>query len=205
MVSSTILGIVLFAAGLVLPAARPWRRIRLRSESQRGRTRRRGTWWPRDGPRRKARRRRRDPGLLLTCAADIDLYAACTRAGLSSAAAAATVAASARPATAEHWATVSALLELGLNPEKAWSPVAELPGLGELAALSRSSHHSGAGLAEGCARIAERLRAENEDHATAAAERAGVYIAMPLALCFLPAFILVGLVPVVVSLARDLF
>lgn len=200
--------IMLCAAALWLPSLRPRGRIRSREQNPHRVRRRRHPWWARDGPRqasRSSRSRRPDPALLLTCAADIDLFAACVSAGLSSAAAASTVAASARPATAEQWATVSALLELGMPPEKAWSPVVGLPGLGDLAGLSTSSHRSGAALADGCERIAERLRAETEEHATAAAERAGVFIAMPLALCFLPAFILVGLAPVIVSLARDLF
>ncbi|CKN25284.1 alanine rich membrane protein [Mycobacterium tuberculosis] len=39
--------------------------------------------------------------------------------------------------------------------------------------------------------------------AAAAAERAGVLIAGPLGLCFLPAFLCVGIVPLVVGLAGD--
>ena len=41
--------------------------------------------------------------------------------------------------------------------------------------------------------------------ATAAAERAGVLIAGPLGLCFLPAFVCLGVVPVVAGLAGDVF
>ena len=37
----------------------------------------------------------------------------------------------------------------------------------------------------------------------AAARRAGVLIVLPLGLCFLPAFILAGLVPVLVAVLRD--
>ncbi|MDU6013102.1 MAG: type II secretion system F family protein, partial [Corynebacterium sp.] len=36
------------------------------------------------------------------------------------------------------------------------------------------------------------------------AERAGVFIALPLAVCFLPAFIVLGLAPVVISLGAQL-
>ena len=40
--------------------------------------------------------------------------------------------------------------------------------------------------------------------ATARAERAGVLIALPLTLCFLPAFLVLGLAPVVISLGTAL-
>jgi pilus assembly protein TadC len=39
----------------------------------------------------------------------------------------------------------------------------------------------------------------------AAAERAGVLIAGPLGLCFLPAFVCLGIVPVVAGLAGEVF
>ena len=82
--------------------------------------------------------------------------------------------------------------------------VAGTPGLGELAALARSSHHSGAGLSNGCSRIAARLRDDGADHATAEAERAGVLIALPMTLCYLPAFFLLGLAPMVISLGTSI-
>jgi pilus assembly protein TadC len=41
--------------------------------------------------------------------------------------------------------------------------------------------------------------------AEAAAQRAGVLIVLPLGVCFLPAFVAVGLVPVIVAILRDAF
>jgi hypothetical protein len=38
-----------------------------------------------------------------------------------------------------------------------------------------------------------------------AAQRVGVHAVAPLALCFLPAFVLLGIVPLVVGLAQQLF
>ena len=67
-----------------------------------------------------------------------------------------------------------------------------------------SSHHSGAGLSNGCSRIAARLRDDGADHATAEAERAGVLIALPMTLCYLPAFFLLGLAPMVISLGTSI-
>lgn len=48
---------------------------------------------------------------------------------------------------------------------------------------------------------ADRVRSRRRARARAAAGRLGVQLVVPLGLCFLPAFVLVGLVPVVVSLA----
>jgi hypothetical protein len=52
-------------------------------------------------------------------------------------------------------------------------------------------------------RLADDLRADRSVAAEAAARRAGVLIVLPLGLCFLPAFLLAGLVPVVVALLGD--
>ncbi len=56
----------------------------------------------------------------------------------------------------------------------------------------------GAGMAVGAAPRRRRSAASG-----AAAERAGVLIAGPLGLCFLPAFVCLGIVPVVAGLAGD--
>lgn len=51
---------------------------------------------------------------------------------------------------------------------------------------------------------ADRLRSHRRAETRAAAGRLGVQLVVPLGLCYLPAFVLVGLVPVVVSLASGL-
>ncbi|QYH20376.1 type II secretion system F family protein [Corynebacterium aquatimens] len=161
---------------------------------------------PRDGPRTgspagsRAGTRGADPH---RCASDISLFAACATAGLPSALAAAAVADTHR---GEHtaWHTTAALLALGADPERAWFELAAVPGGADLANLVTLSNASGAALADGCGRIAARLRAEAADGATAKAERAGVLIAIPLTACFLPAFFALGLAPVVISLGAGL-
>ena len=61
--------------------------------------------------------------------------------------------------------------------------------------LARRSASSGAALAGGVAELADQSRHDAAHAATAAAERAGVLIAGPLGLCFLPAFVCLGIVP----------
>jgi pilus assembly protein TadC len=69
--------------------------------------------------------------------------------------------------------------------------------------LARRSASSGAALAQGVAELADHSRHEAADAASAAAERASVLIAGPLGLCYLPAFVCLGIVPVVAGLAGD--
>jgi pilus assembly protein TadC len=59
-------------------------------------------------------------------------------------------------------------------------------------------------LAEAVAALASQCRQDAAHTAAAAAERAAVLIAGPLGLCFLPAFVCLGIVPVVAGLAGDL-
>ena len=61
------------------------------------------------------------------------------------------------------------------------------------------SQHSGAAFAGSLQRVADDLRGDALAATDAAARRAGVLIVLPLGLCFLPAFVLAGLVPVIVA------
>ncbi len=54
-------------------------------------------------------------------------------------------------------------------------------------------------------RAADRVRAAHSQETQEAAARLGVRLVLPLGLCFLPAFVLLGLVPVVVATSVGLF
>ena len=84
---------------------------------------------------------------------------------------------------------------MGVVAGRAWEPMRGIEGLGELAALATMSERSGGALSTGCERIVDKLRNDTAHAATAAAERAGVLIALPLAVCYLPAFFILGLAP----------
>lgn len=96
------------------------------------------------------------------------------------------------------------LLALGADPEEAWRPVSENPHSATLAAAARRSARSGTALAGVAADLAVRMRAEQADAAEAQAQRAGVLITGPLGFCFLPGFLCLGVVPVVIGLAGQL-
>lgn len=192
------------AAGLVIPTV-PARSRLTGSESGRDKASDRNSAQstpktPRDGPVDKHR-----------VAADIELFAACYRAGLPVAAAAQAVADSYGTEThgtgelADTWRRVVAFDALGIEPDRAWAVMEGVPGCEELASLVTLSQTSGTAVAEGCDRIVKQLRDDASDDATARAERAGVLISIPLAAFFLPAFFVLGLAPVVIGLGAEMF
>jgi pilus assembly protein TadC len=141
----------------------------------------------------------------LASASSFDLLAACLRSGMAVSAAASATAPSAPPALARVLNRAADLLALGAEPATAW---ANPNGLVDnhadaLLRLARRSASSGAALAQGVAELADQSRHDAADAASAAAERASVFIAGPLGLCYLPAFVCLGIVPVVAGLAGD--
>jgi pilus assembly protein TadC len=144
----------------------------------------------------------RDP---LAVASSLDVFAACLTSGMSVAGAAAATGPSAPHHLAGVLVRAADLLALGADPATAWSE----PGrrgdqrLEALVRLARRSASSGSALAQGVAELADQSRLDAGDAARAAAERASVLIAGPLGLCYLPAFLCLGIVPVVVGLAGD--
>ncbi|MDI9902974.1 type II secretion system F family protein [Rhodococcus sp. IEGM 1409] len=137
----------------------------------------------------------------LAVAASLDLLGACLRAGLPVSAAITAMASTAPKTMADSLRRVADLLALGADPDTAWSEAALDPDTEALARMARRSARSGSSLSSSMTELAEHSRGEAEDRAAAAAERAGVLISGPLGLCFLPAFIALGIVPVVIGLA----
>jgi pilus assembly protein TadC len=141
----------------------------------------------------------------LAAASSFDVLAACLSSGMAVSTAAAATAPTAPPALAAVLTRASDLLALGADPATAWSrPGPEPdPHTRALLRLARRSASSGAALAQGVAELAVESRSAAADAAGAAAERASVLIAAPLGLCYLPAFLCLGIVPVVAGLAGD--
>jgi pilus assembly protein TadC len=145
----------------------------------------------------------------LAVASSLDVLAVCLAAGMAVSAAAAATAPSAPPQLARVLRRAADLLALGADPAVAWSIASDVPAgpvdaqTDALLRLARRSASSGAALADGVAELADQSRGDAAHAATAAAERAGVLIAGPLGLCFLPAFVCLGIVPVVAGLAGD--
>lgn len=138
-------------------------------------------------------------------ASAFDIFAVCLSAGMPVSAAAAATLPSAPPGLRAVLKRAGDMLALGGDPELAWSAQVTDAECVALTRLARRSAASGSALARGVAELAEQSRQDVTHAATAAAERAGVLIAGPLGLCFLPAFVCLGIVPVVAGLAGEIF
>ncbi len=95
-------------------------------------------------------------------------------------------------------------LDLGAEPAVAWQSAADVEALRPVAAAVVRSAQSGAPLSTVLARMAQDMRRDRHAAVEVAARSAGVRAVAPLAACFLPAFLLVGVIPVVASLAGAL-
>lgn len=127
----------------------------------------------------------------------VDLMAGCLAVGASPDAALARVAAASDAPMREELLAVVARLRLGTDPATVW---AELSGHTELGPLGRAlarAVRTGASVAEAMARLAEDLRRTSRTEVESRARAVAVKAAAPLGLCLLPAFVLVGVVPLV--------
>ncbi|MFF5296849.1 type II secretion system F family protein [Paractinoplanes globisporus] len=134
-----------------------------------------------------------------------DLLAAALRAGAPVDRAAAAVADALGGPLGERLRRTARSLRLGAEPAEAWAHLAGLDGADRLVAAAVRSSASGGALTGALGRLADDLRADRAVAAEAAAQRAGVLIVLPLGLCFLPAFLLVGVVPVLIAVLGDVF
>jgi len=143
----------------------------------------------------------------LRAAADMplcaDLLAAALRAGAPVDRAAAAVADALGGPLGERLERVARSLRLGAGSPEAWAHLSDVPGADRLIAAAIRTSMSGGAMAGALTRLADDLRGDRSVTAEAAARRAGVLIVLPLGLCFLPAFLLAGLMPVVVAVLGD--
>ncbi|MFE5189222.1 type II secretion system F family protein [Streptomyces sp. NPDC056628] len=130
-----------------------------------------------------------------------DLLAACIAAGASPVIAAQAVGEALGGPVGDALARGAAECRLGGEPGDAWRRLASMPGAAALARLLERAGVSGLSVAAPVARLAAEARADWTRAATERARRAAVMVTAPVGLCFLPAFIAVGVAPVVIGLA----
>jgi pilus assembly protein TadC len=147
------------------------------------------------------RERRLAEAAMLPLAAD--LLAVALRGGAPADRATAAVAEALPGPLGDRLARVGRVLSLGGTPAQAWAQIEAVPGADRLVRAAVRSAEHGSALAGALGRLAEDLRADRAIAAEAAARRAGVLIVLPLGMCFLPAFVLAGLVPVIVAILGD--
>ncbi|HEU5009017.1 MAG TPA: type II secretion system F family protein [Jatrophihabitantaceae bacterium] len=135
----------------------------------------------------------------------LDLAAAALRSGQSVPSALSLTAPVLPAALAAQWRRTAALLALGAEPGRAWAALGEDVALAPVAVAAGRSADSGARLARTFTQLAADTRAEVQADALARANRAGVFAMAPLGLCFLPAFICLGIVPTIAGIADGIF
>ncbi|GAB2773182.1 type II secretion system F family protein [Streptomyces daliensis] len=163
-------------------------------------------WWSRarlgqgDGAEAAAEARVTEGQLPLTA----ELLAACLAAGSAPGAAAEAVGRSQGGPLGERLVRAATELRLGGEPADVWGRFGAFPGGAQLARCLERAGSAGVPAVEPVTRLAAELRARGARAATARARRAAVLVTGPLGLCFLPAFLAVGVAPVVMGLARSL-
>lgn len=129
----------------------------------------------------------------------LDVFAACLHSGAPLDRALSTCAEAVNPALANRFRRAARSLTLGATLPEALTEFDSLADGHSLVQTLARSADTGARLADSLHLLAKELRFDREQSALSNAHRAGVWMVLPLCLCFLPAFIAAGLLPVVIS------
>lgn len=151
-----------------------------------------------------AAQRRRREALLAALPLGVDLMSACLSAGRPPADSVRVVAQAVHGPLGEELTVLAARLNLGADPVGVWRGVDAADPLAPLARVMARSLETGAPASEGLTRLADDVRREQRSAVDKAARSVGVRATAPLGLCFLPAFVLIGIVPAVVSVFASL-
>lgn len=151
-----------------------------------------------------ASERRRKERLATDLPVAVDLMAACLRSGTTPTAAAEAVARGIGGPVGAALDEVVALLRLGGDPVESWTSLARDPVLAPLGRAVGRAMSSGAPVVTALEHVALDAREQRRSTAEEAARKVGVKAAAPLGICFLPAFVLLGVVPVVAGIASNI-
>jgi pilus assembly protein TadC len=146
---------------------------------------------------RSARSRRKQ--LIMEVPQALELMAACLGAGLPARTACAAVVRTLDGPVADDLGQVLALLELGVSDVIAWRTLHDHPQLGLAVADLARSVESGTSMVEGLQHHAAAARELRRSELQVLARAVGVRSVLPLMMCFIPSFLLLGIVPAVVS------
>jgi Flp pilus assembly protein TadB len=95
-------------------------------------------------------------------------------------------------------------LRLGAEPAEAWAHFTAVPGSEGFVRSMERAGAAGVPAVDQVTRLTAELRARRVREASVRARRVAVLVTGPLGLCFLPAFLAVGVAPVVMGLAESL-
>lgn len=149
--------------------------------------------------------RRRRQQLIMDLPQTLSLLGAAVAAGLPLRSAVREVAAASGGPVAEDLRRVLAQIDLGRPEEEAWRELRRDPVWAPVAVDLARSVESGTRLADGLRRHAEFARRRRRAAIEIVARAVGVRSVLPLMACFVPAFILIGIVPTVASALLKVF
>lgn len=130
----------------------------------------------------------------------VDLLAAALRSGSAPGEAVAVVCAACAGPAADRLEGVTVRLALGTDPAQVWESLSADPDLAPLGRALARSQSTGASVVTSVERLADELASRARADVEERARAVGVKAALPLGLCLLPAFILIGIVPLVAAL-----
>lgn len=130
----------------------------------------------------------------------VSLFAATLRAGAEPVAGLARVCVALPGPTADRLAPVVERSRWGASGAEVWGALTHDEALAPLGRALARSQSSGASVVQAVERLADELERESLARAEDAARRVGVAAAVPLGVCLLPAFLLLGVVPTVGAL-----
>jgi pilus assembly protein TadC len=133
----------------------------------------------------------------------LDLLSVCLQSGMPLVTALETVASALPGPFSDDLRIVAGLQRLGAGPTAAWAELATDRDLAPVARAVGRSAESGSRLAASFDRLAAERRAALAATGLARTRTAGVMAMAPLGLCFLPAFVCLGIAPIVLSLATE--
>jgi hypothetical protein len=129
----------------------------------------------------------------------LDLLAATLSSGLPLRSATAAVVRACPGPVGEALSGILRQIDLGVGDAEAWRMLIRHPQLGPAAADLARSVESGSRMTEALTSHADEARASRSAAVEIAARQVGVRSVFPLMLCFIPSFLLLGIVPTVVS------
>lgn len=135
----------------------------------------------------------------------LELMASCLDAGAPLRMAVSQVGSLCAASTAATLRQLDDAVRLGVHEPDAWAQLLDDPVWGAIAADMMRCSQTGAAASDVLREHAAEARRTASDARLAAARAVGVRSVLPLMTCFLPAFLLVGVVPIVASIAPRLF
>jgi Flp pilus assembly protein TadB len=134
----------------------------------------------------------------------VDLLGCCLDAGAAIESALVSVSRAIGGPVGEELLAIHHRLDVGVDPARVWRSVSGHPQLAPLGRAVGRAHETGAPVGQAVHRLAEELRDRARADVEARARSIEVKAAAPLGLCLLPAFVVLGVVPMVVGVFRSM-